>query len=273
MSGFVRNDMTSTQDLRSQNGLMSPTWSVSCRQHCADMSLSLSFWRKKSPTRRRHYQPIIGHWLWMMLWGRSPARERIQHRRRRGQRMCPCLGTTTTTRTAGTTWCTRACSAPRVPLFGNNDNNTNNGDYTYASLFCTKAIELYPEFFVMSTEMMTYDVARSRDVVTSHCAHNVQSVKKNPSRWNFAFSPTMISCWNWSCCVLPPLVLFKVDSPVQTIRFAAELDNMILAHLKTSGVVHSKYVGQKLIKCHILQVFVHQWWPIFIFLWSIQVNY
>jgi hypothetical protein len=33
MLGFIRNDTTSTRHLRSQSGLMSPTWSVSCRRH------------------------------------------------------------------------------------------------------------------------------------------------------------------------------------------------------------------------------------------------
>ncbi len=49
MSGFVRNDATLTQHLRSQNGPMSPTWSVLCRRHVADMLSCLSFWREKIP--------------------------------------------------------------------------------------------------------------------------------------------------------------------------------------------------------------------------------
>ncbi len=49
MPGFVRNDTTLTRHLRSQKGPMSPTWSVLCRQHVANMSLCLSFWRKKIP--------------------------------------------------------------------------------------------------------------------------------------------------------------------------------------------------------------------------------
>ncbi len=41
--------MTPTQRPASQHGAMSPTWSVSCRRHGADMSACLSFWGEKIP--------------------------------------------------------------------------------------------------------------------------------------------------------------------------------------------------------------------------------
>jgi hypothetical protein len=42
-------DTTPTRHLRSRHGAMSPTWSVSCWRHGADMSACLSFWGGKIP--------------------------------------------------------------------------------------------------------------------------------------------------------------------------------------------------------------------------------
>ena len=49
MSANRHADTTPTRHLRSRHGAMSPTWSVSCRQHSADMSACLSFWGGKIP--------------------------------------------------------------------------------------------------------------------------------------------------------------------------------------------------------------------------------
>ena len=49
MSANRHADTTPTRHLRSRHGAMSPTWSVSCRRHGADMSACLSFWGEKIP--------------------------------------------------------------------------------------------------------------------------------------------------------------------------------------------------------------------------------
>ncbi len=72
--GFVQNDRTLTGHLRSQNSPMLPTWSVSCRQHVADMLMCLLFWRKKIPDTT----PTL------------PAKEEG-----RGRGRCPCRNRTT----------------------------------------------------------------------------------------------------------------------------------------------------------------------------------
>jgi hypothetical protein len=48
-SQFTRADTTPTRRPTSRHGAMSPTWSMSCRQHCADMSACLSFLGEKIP--------------------------------------------------------------------------------------------------------------------------------------------------------------------------------------------------------------------------------
>ncbi len=49
MSANRHADMTPTQRPMSRHGAMSPTWSVSCRRHSADMSACLSFWGGEIP--------------------------------------------------------------------------------------------------------------------------------------------------------------------------------------------------------------------------------
>jgi hypothetical protein len=48
-SQFTRADTTPTRRPTSRHGAMSPTWSMSCRRHCADMSACLSFLGEKIP--------------------------------------------------------------------------------------------------------------------------------------------------------------------------------------------------------------------------------
>jgi hypothetical protein len=49
MSANRHADTTPTQRPASRHGAMSPTWSVSCRRHGADMSAPTSFWGEKIP--------------------------------------------------------------------------------------------------------------------------------------------------------------------------------------------------------------------------------
>ena len=49
MSANRHADTTPTRRPTSRHGAMSPTWSVSCWQHSADMSACLSFWGGKIP--------------------------------------------------------------------------------------------------------------------------------------------------------------------------------------------------------------------------------
>ena len=48
-SQFTQADTTPTRRPTSRQGAMSPTWSMSCRRHCADMSACLSFLGEKIP--------------------------------------------------------------------------------------------------------------------------------------------------------------------------------------------------------------------------------
>ncbi len=46
---LTQADTTPARRPASRHGIMSPTWSVSCRRHGADMSACLSFWGGKIP--------------------------------------------------------------------------------------------------------------------------------------------------------------------------------------------------------------------------------